>query len=302
MKRMDRMTNQIEELVFEPAKFRDDVTVKLMDVMGDENSIVRRARVSVKGSNSEENVPGTPMEKRDVGLLKRLYKDEHGVPFEGAEFEFYIEAPLFTIQQLLKHRLSSINQNSGRYSELGGVFYLPPEDRPLVQVGKTMDYEFEAGEQWQRDALINVTKSENETWWHNYNAKLHIGIAKEVARQTTPHNLYASLYYKCNLRSLLNFLKLRTLHEDAVKIKDKDKIEELSQELWKVFAESDLETEQDIVMERLQDNMNFLLGGQRVISHPQFEISQIADIMADIIKEGFPDVWDSFVRAGYYSV
>lgn len=305
MKRMDRMTNQIEELNFEPAKFRSDVTVKLMDRMGDEQSIVRRARVSVDGSNSEENVPGTPMEKKDVGLLKRLYKDEHGVPFEGPEFEFYMEAPLFTIQQLLKHRLSSINQNSGRYSALNGTFYLPPEDRPLVQVGKTMDYEFESGEQWQRDALINVTKSENETWWHNYNAKLHIGIAKEVARQTTPHNLYASLYYKCNLRSLLNFLKLRTLRDDAVKVKDKGLIKELSEKMETLFAES-LESvvdyDKDVVIERLNDNMNFILGGQRVISHPQFEISQIADVMSELIQEEFPNVWESFVRAGYYNV
>lgn len=305
MKRTDRMTNQTEELKFEPAKFRSDVTVKLLDRMGDENSIVRRARVSVKGSNSEENVPGTPLEKKDVGLLKRLYKDEHGVPFEGPEFEFYIEAPLFTIQQLLKHRLSSINQVSGRYSELKGEFYIPPANRPLVQVGKTMDYEFESGEDWQREAIVNLTKSENETWWHNYNAKLHIGIAKEVARQTEPHNLYASLYYKCNLRSLLNFLKLRTLRDDAVKIKDKDLIRELSEKMELVFYESVegmIDYDKEIVLERLNDNMNFLLGGQRVISHPQFEISQVADAMSELIQEEFPDVWDSFARAGYYNV
>lgn len=305
MKRTDRMTNQTEELKFEPAKFRSDVTVKLMDSMGDQQSIVRRARVSVKGSNSQENVPGTPMEKRDVGLLKRLYKDEHGVPFEGPEFEFYIEAPLFTIQQLLKHRLSSINQSSGRYSEMVGTFYIPSEDRPLVQVGKTMDYVFDKGEEWQYKALIRTRKNACETWWHNYNSLLHIGIAKEVARQDSPHNIYASLYYKCNLRSLLNFLKLRTLRDDAVKIKDKDLIKELSEKMEKVFYESVdhmIDYDKEIVLERLNDNMNFLLGGQRVVSHPQFEISQIADVMSELIQEKFPDVWESYVRAGYYNV
>lgn len=235
---MDKMTNNVEtekELKFEPAKFRNDVTVKLMDMMGDEQSIVRRARVSVKGANSQENVPGTPLEKRDIGLLKRLYKDRHGVPFEGVDFEFYIEAPLFTIQQILKHRHSSINQASGRYSSLTGTFYIPGEDRPLVQTGKTMDYTFEPGEQWQRDALNKATKSENETWWHNYNAKLHIGIAKEVARQTAPHNSYASLYYKTNLRSLLNFLQLRVRWEDAKIVSHAQyEIEQVADEMAKI--------------------------------------------------------------------
>lgn len=297
-----------------PAQFRDDVTVKLMDSMGDEQSIVRRARVSVKGSNSQENVPGTPLEKRDIGLLKRLYEDEHGVPFEGPEFEFYIEAPLFTIQQMLKHRLSSINQSSGRYSELTGSFYLPPDDRKIIQVGKTMDYQFELGEPWQRDALIKLTKSENESWWHNYNAKLHIGIAKEVARQNAPHNAYASLYYKTNLRSLLNFLKLRDRREDVDRIiLDKGQVKDmtdstvefLQHKLSEYLGEesADAVANSSEAMERfLKRHFNTLLGGPMKPSHAQFEIELISKEMEKVVRRDLPHVWDAFVEAGYYSV
>lgn len=300
------MTNQTEKLSYKPAQFRDDVTVKLMDMMGDENSIVRRARVSVKGSNSEENVPGTPLDLRDVGLLKRLYKDQHGVPFEGVELEFYLEAPLFSIQQILKHRHSSINQVSGRYSKMEGTFYIPPVERPLVQTGKTMDYNFEQGEPWQREAFVRVQKSMNETWWHNYNALIgEVQIAKEVARQGAPHNSYASLYYKTNLRSLLNFLKLRSSWEDANKIGDKDVISEVTNAMESALAEvvkDSVDIDHDVVRERISENLNYLLGGQRVISHPQYEIAMIADIMAEAVQENLPNVWDAFVKAGYYNV
>mgnify|MGYP003599114165 CR=1 FL=1 len=303
-----------EDLVFTPATFRDDVTVKLMDSMGDEQSIVRRARVSVKGSDSLENVPGTPLESKDIGLLKRLYEDEHGVPFEGVELEFYIEAPLFIIQQILKHRHSSINQSSGRYSELTGSFYLPHKDRKLVQVGKTMDYQFELGEEWQREALIKITKSENETWWHNYNAKLTMGIAKEVARQTAPHNAYASLYYKTNLRSLLNFMKLRDRREDDNKIslgkkerKELAKIlvpgiqEDLIDTLGEEFADK-VDLAQKDIENFLARNLNALLGGPLKKSHAQDEIELVSKEMEKVVRRDLPHVWDAFVEAGYYSV
>lgn len=301
------MTNNVEtekDLVFVPAQFRDDVTVKLMDMMGDEQSIVRRARVSVKGSNSQENVPGTPLDLRDVGLLKRLYKDEHGVPFEGVDFEFYMEAPLFTIQQLIKHRHSSINQSSGRYSEMNGTFYLPSKDRPLVQVGKTMDYNFSPAEDWQYEANSQMIRTTCETWWHNYNSLLHIGISKEAARFTTPHNLYASLYYKSNLRSILNFLKLRSTWENA-KIVKKTKAEK--KEIASSLIESLLELveedfDKELASERVESMVGFILGGPRVQSHPQYEIEQIADKIAKVVEERLPNVWYSFVRAGYYSV
>jgi len=303
-----------EELSYAPAQFRDDVTVKLMDMMGDEHSIVRRARVSVKGSNSLENVPGTPMDLRDVGLLKRLYRDEHGVPFEGVEFEIYIEAPLFTIQQMLKHRLSSINQSSGRYSEMVGSFYLPSPERPHIQVGKTMDYVFEAGAEWQQETFRHVQKSMNESWWHNYNAFVHeVGIAKELARIGCPHNIYASMYYKTNLRSLLNFLKLRSTWEESKRLNIPEDVRtEVLLAMQKAFeqvvrngvdgSQEDFEWTEDILSERLDREFNYLTGGPRIESHPQYEIELIADEMAKFVKEKLPNVWEAFVKAGYYSV
>lgn len=199
----------LAEVELTPAEFRSDVTAVLVDSMGGEHSIVRRARVSTVGKDSIE-IPEEVLEGPDLGLLKWLYRNSHGTPFEGVEFEWYFEIPIFISRQIVKHRLSSINEESGRYRELRGVFYVAPESgRDIVQVGKTGNYEFEAGRPDQLEALRGVQMFSAEALWENYQKLVHYGIAKEMARTILPVSLYSSMYFKANLRSMLNFCSLR---------------------------------------------------------------------------------------------
>lgn len=191
-----------------PAEFRSDVKAVLMDSMGGEGSIVRRARVSTEGAGSVE-IPTKILEGSDLGLLKWLYRHKHGTPFEGVEFEWYFEVPVFVSRQIVKHRLSSINEESGRYREMGGVFWVEPADRPMVQVGKTGDYIFEQGRPDQLEAMQSLEKMTAEAAWTNYQKALAYGIAKENARKILPFTIYTSMYFKANLRSMLNFCSLR---------------------------------------------------------------------------------------------
>lgn len=199
----------IEEIELTPAKFRSDVKAVLMDSMGGEGSIVRRARVSTEGEGSTK-IPTEVLEGPDLGLLKWLYRNHHGTPFEGPEFEWYFEVPIFVSRQIVKHRLSSINEESGRYREMEGVFYVVPEEgRDIVQVGKTGDYNFQTGRPDQVEALRWVQMTQAESGWENYQKLIGYGISKEVARMHLPVSLYSSMYFKVNLRSLLNFVSLR---------------------------------------------------------------------------------------------
>jgi thymidylate synthase (FAD) len=191
-----------------PAEFRSDVTAVLMDSMGGEGSIVRRARVSTEGAGSIE-IPTKILEGDDLKLLKWLYKHKHGTPFEGVEFEWYFEIPVFVSRQIVKHRLSSINEESGRYREMGGVFWVEPEDRPMIQVGRTGEYKFEQGRPDQLEAMQSLEKMTAEAAWTNYQKALAYGIAKENARKILPFTIYTSMYFKANLRSMLNFCSLR---------------------------------------------------------------------------------------------
>lgn len=199
----------ISQIPLVPAKFRSDMTAILMDSMGGEGSIVRRARVSTEGAGSID-IPQRILEGSDLGLLRWLYRNQHGTPFEGPEFEWYFEVPVFVSRQIVKHRLSSINEESGRYREMEGVFYLVPEEgRDVVQIGKTGDYNFQPGRPDQIEALRWVQQSQAESAWENYQKLIGFGISKEVARMHLPVSLYSSMYFKVNLRSLLNFIALR---------------------------------------------------------------------------------------------
>jgi thymidylate synthase, flavin-dependent len=192
----------LDELELTPARFRSDVTVELVDSMGTEENIVRAARVSTKGAESK----GT---EANTGLVKYLYREGHGTPFESVVLQWYFETPIFVDRQIMTHRLASTNGESGRYKQMEGVFYVVGEERPLVQVGKVGAYEFELGRPDQRDAVQFVQRSTAEASWENYQKLKAYGISNEVAREHLAPTLYVSRYWTANLRSTLNFISLR---------------------------------------------------------------------------------------------
>lgn len=181
--------------------FRSDVKVELLDSMGDEQSIVRAARVSTKGSDAEL--------EEAAGLVKFLVREGHTTPLESCVLTFRIECPLFVQNQLVKHRITSINAHSGRYSEMKPEFYVPDSQRPVVQVGKTGDYEFELNVE-RGQVVEGELLSHSLHCWTVYENLLNEGIAKEVARMVLPQNIYSSLVLTANLHSLLNIVRLRT--------------------------------------------------------------------------------------------
>lgn len=182
--------------------FRSDMTVELVDSMGDEQSIVRAARVSTLGAQAEAT--------EAAGLVRFLVREQHWTPLESPVMTFRIEAPIFVTRQVLKHRIASINEESGRYRELEPVFYVPSADRPVVQVGKTGDYEFEH-DRGLNLAVWDSVKLISRHAWGEYRVLTDEGVAKEAARMVLPLNIYSTMYMTANLRSWLNFVKLRTL-------------------------------------------------------------------------------------------
>lgn len=232
-------------------EFRSDATVELVESMGTEDSIVTAARVS----NDSEAKYHTPAANK--GLLRALMRDRHGVPFEHVVLEWYLEVPIFISRQIVKTRISSVNESSGRYNSAIPEFYIPPVQRPLVQVGKTMAYEFmhsETDEDYaeQRDELVGSIEYSNRQWWRQYCQRREDGVAKEVARIDAPTNMYSHMRVQWNLRTTLNFISLRHYDADAVHP-----------------------------------------------SHAQWEIDYlVAQQMADVLAEKYPNVWGAFKEFG----
>lgn len=182
-------------------EYSSDVKVDLIDHMGTEESIVMAARVSTLGSKAG-------MEE-SAGLIRYLYNNGHASPFEHCVLTFRVEAPIFVTREMLRHRISSFNEESGRYAELAGKFYVPDSDRPVTQVGKVGQYEFTKGTATQQQFATESIHWASKSAWSEYRNMLDLGIAREVARMVLPVNTYSTIYYTANLRSVLNFLSLR---------------------------------------------------------------------------------------------
>lgn len=196
-------------------QFRSDMTVQLIDSMGSDASVVYAARVSTRGDQSL--LAGTDLHagSPEAGLIRFLMKNRHGTPFEHNSVTFFVQAPIFVFRELMRHRIASYNEESGRYRELNPVFYAPAADRKLVQVGKAGHYHFETGTAQQGDLVDTATRRIARIAYAAYQQMLSEGIAREVARMVLPVNIYSSAYVTMNARALMNFLSLRTTSDEA---------------------------------------------------------------------------------------
>ena len=179
----------------------DSGWVRLSAVFGDEQFIAESARQSTSGA--------TKGEEQDRRLIKRLWKDRHTSPFEMASVTFTMKAPLFVVQQILRHRTGKFNQFSFRYSD--GV-----ADGKTVEAGEELDFYVPHD---NRVALaLGYPDSTTTRDFHHaqshavdiYKELLSNGVPSELARIVLPAGLYTRLRVQFDLHNLLKFLLLRT--------------------------------------------------------------------------------------------
>jgi thymidylate synthase (FAD) len=196
--------------------FRSDMKVELVRASADDSDVLFAARVSTQGEKTLESAQDETVDaSRSKGLINYLMRDRHGSPFEHNSMTFYVQAPIFVFREFMRHRMNSYNEESGRYRQLNGVFYVPAPERNLVQVGKPGAYVFEPGTAEQHaivDAEVRATSSEA---FASYQRMLSAGVAREVARIVLPLNIYSSMYVTMNARSMMAFLSLRTTREGS---------------------------------------------------------------------------------------
>ncbi|MEV6790395.1 FAD-dependent thymidylate synthase [Streptomyces sp. NPDC051320] len=134
---------------------------------------------------------------------------------EEMTYDLSVEGPWhnFLANGIVVH--NSYNEESGRYRELQPVFYVPGEDRKLVQQGRPGKYEFVEGTDAQQELTGRAMEDSYRQAYEAYQEMLAAGVAREVARAVLPVGLFSSMYATCNARSLMHFLGLRTQHELA---------------------------------------------------------------------------------------
>jgi thymidylate synthase (FAD) len=193
--------------------FSSDVDVELVKCSAEDMDVIFSARVSTEGERTRDYTASfdetNELSKREQGLINFLMRERHGTPFEHSYFTFYVKAPIFVWREHMRHRIASYNEESGRYRELEPEFYVPNQDRKLVQVGKPGAYVFEEGTDQQYAITVNNYKKTCTEAYYNYKEMLSNGVAREVARGVLPVTIYSSAYVTMNARSLMNFLSLR---------------------------------------------------------------------------------------------
>lgn len=190
--------------------------IELVDIMGDEKTIVNAARVSCGKQITE-------LKNKDVKLIQYLWEHKHMSPFRHVMFCFRIKAPEFVMRQWYKHIVgcewSSVgaekdhawNEISGRYVEYND-FYYPAlwrvqHDNMKQCSGGNLDHQ-------QNIIARNLYDNAIQQTMRMYIGMEKLGVAKEMRRILLPLSFYTEVYWTCSLQALLNFIELRD-HDHA---------------------------------------------------------------------------------------
>jgi thymidylate synthase (FAD) len=191
----------LDDVLGIPLRVLDGGFVRLIDYMGDDNSIVQAARVSYG--------LGTKRVQDDRGLIRYLMRHSHTTPFEMCEIKLHVRVPLDVWRQWIRHRTANVNEYSTRYSvAIDAAQRTPPDEWRLQSTDnkqgsmglltKPEGERLSASEAEIQDAARKV-----------YETRLRAGVAREQARKDLPLSTYTEAYWKIDLHNLLHFLNLR---------------------------------------------------------------------------------------------
>lgn len=179
--------------------------VRLVDVMGDDLSVVRAARVSYDADWRTGEDAG-----KDEKLIAYLMKNRHTSPFESVVFTFEVKAPIFVFRQWHRHRTWSYNEVSARYTELDEGFYVPDPDKIGRQSQSSKQArEITGNETKEATVAAAVIRDHCAEAFERYKLLIGMGIPRELARSVLPVAAYSRMFATVDLHNLMGFLRLR---------------------------------------------------------------------------------------------
>jgi thymidylate synthase (FAD) len=179
----------------------DDIGfLRCVDYMGTDDSIVQAARVSYGD--------GTKTPSDDETLIRYLVRHQHTTPLEMCVIKFHVKLPIFVARQWVRHRMSSMNEYSARYSVMKEEFYIPEVSEICVQ---SVDNKQGRGDVLESGAAIchGAMRDCSVNAFALYEDLLTYDVSREQARIILPLNTYTEFYWKIDLHNLFHFLKLR---------------------------------------------------------------------------------------------
>ena len=223
-------------------KVLNDGFIRVVDWLGSDESISQAARTSYgKGTRSVSD---------DTTLLRYLMRHAHTSPYEFAQLVLYIRMPIDCHRQFIRHRMSSTNEYSTRYSEA----------IDSMETTKSTDWRLQSttnkqGSQQGHIEWPNDMKDLDWIWQYNpgeyltlkeqyiqeevkkiYNERLLFGIAREQARKDLCLSNMTEFFWSIDLHNLFHFLKLRMDSHAQLEIRSYANIigNEIVSRLWPI--------------------------------------------------------------------
>jgi thymidylate synthase (FAD) len=176
--------------------------VELLDVFGDDLTVVNAARVSFDKES-------TALNSADEKLIRYLATHEHVSPFFHPQLRFRMKMPIFVAREHYRHQIGlARNEVSRRYVDSPPECWVPAaesirERDPRLKQGSKENAVADAEEVW---ALMSVqTAAAMDT----YQLLLKKGVAPEVARSVLPQSMYTEFIETGSLAAYARICHLR---------------------------------------------------------------------------------------------
>lgn len=174
--------------------------VELLEVMGNDLTVVNAARVSF-------NKESTELVEADAKLIRYLAKHKHVTPFFHPQIRMRIKMPIFVAREWYRHQIGfARNEVSRRYVDFEPEVYSPIElrarDPKLKQGSKPESVE-------DNDRVAAAMKKSLELAVESYNGLLEANVAPEVARMVLPQSMYTEFIETGSLAAYARLCALR---------------------------------------------------------------------------------------------
>mgnify|MGYP003500028614 CR=1 FL=1 len=192
-----------EALLGKPITCLDHGYVELIDYMGTDRDIALAARTTT-GSEDKKG------EAEDRNLIRYLVRMRHSTPIEMVRARFRMQMPIMVARQLIRHRMSSTNEYSLRYSEPIDAFYIPAVADVAAQSVSNRQGRGEQLPVEQAEKVRALMSAHDDAAMVLYRTLADdLGVAREVARCVLPVNLYTRWTWTCDLHNIMHLLGLR---------------------------------------------------------------------------------------------
>ena len=177
--------------------------MELLDVFGNDLTVVNAARVSFAKESSE-------FSEQDGKLIKYLAKHNHVSPFFHPQLRFRFKMPIFVAREWYRHQIGfARNEVSRRYVDTTPECWIPSPDQirerdPKLKQGSKETQVDNA------DEIHQLIKTHTEVNVMVYDDLLSKGVAPEIARCILPQSMMTEFIETGSLAAYARLYKLRT--------------------------------------------------------------------------------------------